>query len=268
MADRILALARDADLRRGMGAGGWHRAKEHFSWDRERRELDEALRRRYRHPDLTLLVCHRRSLERARNGFRVRSALCPDMNFALGPLARPAPRRSRSSGCPARTVNRPATEGSSWGRRSSVPIGPIMPPACRAGAITCSAGRSSATRGVLGWLSPVAALSFDALAGRLSRGVRLLSRGRVVITDRLHGHILCMLVGMPHVLLDNSYGKLKAFHETWTQGSHLVRWSTSAAEAVGLPPRWPPRPARRAPAFMAPEPSVAGGRPEGTQRWT
>ncbi len=51
---------------------------------------------------------------------------------------------------------------------------------------------------------------------RLNRGVALLSRGRIVITDRLHGHILSILLNKPHVLIDNVYGKLGNFYKTWT----------------------------------------------------
>lgn len=39
MAERIVALARDPDLRRRMGLAGWQRAKECFTWERERAEL-------------------------------------------------------------------------------------------------------------------------------------------------------------------------------------------------------------------------------------
>jgi len=36
MADCLVTLARDAELRFQMGAAGWYRAKQHFSWERER----------------------------------------------------------------------------------------------------------------------------------------------------------------------------------------------------------------------------------------
>lgn len=50
---------------------------------------------------------------------------------------------------------------------------------------------------------------FDALAwSRFNRGIRILSRGKVVITDRLHGHILSTLLGKPQILLDNHYRKI------------------------------------------------------------
>lgn len=51
---------------------------------------------------------------------------------------------------------------------------------------------------------------------RLKRGVRMLSRGRFVVTDRLHAHILSILLNKSNVLIDNNYGKLKVFYNTWT----------------------------------------------------
>ncbi len=51
---------------------------------------------------------------------------------------------------------------------------------------------------------------------RLQRGVMLLSRGHVVISDRLHVHILCILINKPHLLIDNVYGKISNFYHTWT----------------------------------------------------
>ncbi|WP_298337206.1 polysaccharide pyruvyl transferase family protein [uncultured Erythrobacter sp.] len=64
-------------------------------------------------------------------------------------------------------------------------------------------------------LSKLAA--FDELtAMRVSRGFAMLSRGRAVATDRLHGHIMSVLLGIPHFVSDNSTGKLTAFGEAWT----------------------------------------------------
>ncbi len=51
---------------------------------------------------------------------------------------------------------------------------------------------------------------------RMKRGIKLLSSGRVVMTDRLHAHILSILIGKPHVIADNSYGKISDFYQTWT----------------------------------------------------
>jgi len=51
---------------------------------------------------------------------------------------------------------------------------------------------------------------------RLRRGNRVLSAGKVVVSDRLHVHILCLLLGIPHALADSIDGKVFALHEAWT----------------------------------------------------
>ncbi len=56
------------------------------------------------------------------------------------------------------------------------------------------------------------------------RGCRLLSRGRVVVSDRLHAHILCILMGIPHCFLDNNYGKNRRFWTSWTKDSKTAHW--------------------------------------------
>ena len=62
--------------------------------------------------------------------------------------------------------------------------------------------------------------AFQAAARRrLERGVALLSSGRRIVTDRLHGHILSLLLGRPHRLVDNCYGKLSSFVACWTEGA-------------------------------------------------
>ena len=75
--------------------------------------------------------------------------------------------------------------------------------------------------------------AWDAAAwARILRGCRLLSRGRVVLTDRLHAHILCTMLKIPHVVLDNHYGKVQNFIASWTAGSPYVRKAGTPAEAV------------------------------------
>ena len=65
-------------------------------------------------------------------------------------------------------------------------------------------------------------------AERVARGCRLLSRGRRVITDRLHGHILCLLLGLPHTLLPEKHGKIRNFYETWTRSCALGGFAEDA----------------------------------------
>lgn len=47
-------------------------------------------------------------------------------------------------------------------------------------------------------------------------GVFQFNQYKLIITNRLHGHILCLLLGIPHVFLANSYYKNEAFYQTWT----------------------------------------------------
>jgi pyruvyl transferase EpsO len=59
----------------------------------------------------------------------------------------------------------------------------------------------------------------------------MLSCGRIVVSDRLHAHILCLLMGIPHVLVDNSYGKVKSFFAAWTKDAPGVRFCRDWSEA-------------------------------------
>jgi hypothetical protein len=64
---------------------------------------------------------------------------------------------------------------------------------------------------------------FDSYSWRLlCASIRLFSESRHVVTDRLHGHILAVMLGKPHVLHDNSYGKNAAFCATWTANNELL----------------------------------------------
>nr|WP_315253013.1 polysaccharide pyruvyl transferase family protein [uncultured Duganella sp.] len=67
---------------------------------------------------------------------------------------------------------------------------------------------------------------------RLNRGIRLLSQGKVVLTDRLHAHILCLLLNKPHVVLDNDYGKISTFHQAWTYPSDKAVFARDFDDAV------------------------------------
>lgn len=51
----------------------------------------------------------------------------------------------------------------------------------------------------------------DHAKSRFELGKKCLCRGKVLVTDRLHGVILAMLMGVPHVFLDNSYKKISSY---------------------------------------------------------
>lgn len=173
-----------------------------------------------RHPNLTLLVRDRQSLAIARNEFRARSVLCPDLAFSLGQL--PRSRASQAIVWLARHDDEAATAAR-------------PPTACEVTPVDWLTERAPqlALARWLGRRGRLPSWTYEWLARqRLQRGALLLNAGRVVITDRLHGHILCLLLGIPHVLLDNSYGKVRSFYETWTGTSELTHWCDSGGEAL------------------------------------
>ena len=44
-----------------------------------------------------------------------------------------------------------------------------------------------------------------------------------VVSSRLHGHLLATLLGIPSILLDNSYGKNSRYFHTWHEGLEIAR---------------------------------------------
>jgi pyruvyl transferase EpsO len=188
-----------------------------------------------RHPRFTLMVRDRPSLEVARHELAVPTLLCPDMAFGLT-----SPGRHRRPELDVIGLCRTDFEGSgvlAGLADQQIPVEDwiqdapsfIRQVAERGERVVAAHPRS------LGWARAGSALFFDSMArGRLERGMRILERARVVITDRLHGHILCVLAGIPHVIVDTRFGKMRAFHEAWTAGSPLVRAADSTEMAVKL----------------------------------
>ncbi len=198
---------------------------------REERELARARAIFDAHPALTLLVRDERSLRVVTENFRAPALLCPDMALWLGQIARPVPasrqlvwlaRTDRESAAtpPAgvQTVdwlNEPPAPGLRLERfiRELVVEHPRAEPALRS-ALSRTADRAA--------------------EGRLRRGCAILSQGKVVVTDRLHAHILSLLLGIPSVILDNSYGKLRDFYDTWTRGNSLATLAGDPEQAISL----------------------------------
>lgn len=185
------------------------------------------------HPDLTILARDEPSLELARNEFRATSLLSPDMAFFLGSLPRPRPPDADVFWL--RRTDVEAVERQHAGNETGLAVTDWLDsraPALRRvrNALNSVALRRPRRLWVLRWMAEA---TYDLQARqRTTFGCRLLARGKVVITDRLHGHILCLLLGIPHVVLDNSYGKLRNFHRTWTHAEPQVRWVESAADAM------------------------------------
>ncbi len=64
---------------------------------------------------------------------------------------------------------------------------------------------------------------------RTMDGMKFIARGRVVVTDRLHAHIFCTLMGIPHVILDNNNGKLFSYYKTY---SHITGSAVQLARNI------------------------------------
>ncbi len=65
-------------------------------------------------------------------------------------------------------------------------------------------------------------------------GIDLVSQYKFVISTRLHGHILCLLLGIPSTIVDNSYGKNKRFYDTWLKDIEGSYFSNTIEEALEL----------------------------------
>ena len=164
------------------------------------------------HPDFVLYVRDTRSLDFARKHLACASHLAPDSAYALGEQSRDAAQ------CDVLMLMRTDDERQGYAIPSTDP----------------------AT--VVDWLEDDADLpdGIDIKAreaqavARVDRGLRLLAQGRVVVTDRLHGHILADLLGIPHVVLDNDYGKIAAYLDAWSAPDAIVTRAKTIEHAVVL----------------------------------
>jgi pyruvyl transferase EpsO len=191
--------------------------------------------------DVTLLLRDAASLSFARERFCCDSALCPDAAVALDLAGAGQP-----ADVPLLALWRTDTEArEAWGAAGGdLVVRDWTTPGPEVGLM------STATRGFKEWVGdpppeigscpPRRRMAWrhlpwlwDQLAEeRTLRGCQLLSRGRVVLTDRLHAHLLCTLMRKPHVVCDSANGKIFAYRDTWRIDDPLVRFASSRAEAV------------------------------------
>jgi exopolysaccharide biosynthesis predicted pyruvyltransferase EpsI len=203
-------------------------------------DLDRAQRALARHPQVTLLVRDQPSLDFATRHFDVPVHLVPDFAFGMGPQSRAKPpqidvlwQRRRDGEARARTTGAPMA-GVVCGDWSVRDLGPI--PHLRGWPTALDRNLRRVERR----LAPAGAVIRPVRARILSRQARVrtqlalqwLARGRVVVTDRLHGHILCLLLGTPHVLLDNAISKLSAYHDTWTASARSAFFAETEQDAL------------------------------------
>jgi pyruvyl transferase EpsO len=197
------------------------------------------------HPDFTLLVRDRDTEARARRDLGdVHARFCCDL--ALG--WDPSPRlRTRSAG-PVLVIARTDDEGGSGLGQQDV-AGALGRPVTvadwtsrefdpwtwRALRLLWVAGRRW---GRLRRVRPFAALlsaSYTWLnRANLRKGLDLYAGRELVVVDRLHAHVLAVLLGIDHVLLDNSYGKLGAVYRDYTGRFSTAAYARDPEEALLL----------------------------------
>lgn len=196
-----------------------------------------------RHGGFSLLVRDLPSGRAAAELLGLEGVPCPDLAFALGPLGpRSAPSidilwQNRSDAVERMhhtAIGDPRVALADW--HDAEPKREVVAGRRRL-AIMLALRRSASW---LPWPDVCARVadSYERLAQvRLNGGLALLSRGRVVITDRLYGHILCLLLGIPHVVLDTRYGKNSAALEAWTGQSGIAHLCAQPAEALACAQR-------------------------------
>jgi exopolysaccharide biosynthesis predicted pyruvyltransferase EpsI len=189
------------------------------------------------HGNFVLFVRDRRSYEIACDAFSCPIHLCPDMAFCLGPLQtqvqathqlllllRTDKERARIAVEPAAALPDNVVVADWIGEETGL----YQKSRLR------TAATSILTLGhrVLDRNRQRELLYRNLATTRLDRGLHLLSSARTVISDRLHAHILCMLLGRPHFALDNNYGKVSGFIEAWTKSCEIVNVAPNLDRAI------------------------------------
>ena len=188
-----------------------------------------------RHRDLHVLVRDRPSAAWFEERAGIPTRLCPDSALALRRLE-PAVARTGILWLARTDPEAVATgvEPPPGVRRGDWPEPRAPWTARRLASRLASAATSTApAAGAHVW--PAAAGLFPRLAAeRLRTGAAFVGGARVIVTDRLHAHLLSLLCGVPSVLCDNSTGKVRACFDLWTGESPLAHWGGTPEAALAL----------------------------------
>jgi pyruvyl transferase EpsO len=190
--------------------------------------LDESARIIGRHKNFVLLVRDEESKEFAQKHFDCVVRLCPDMAFSIGALPPAAPE------FPVLGMLRTDLEKAGNADLSAFPDIP-MEDWTTESAKRVRLSKALGAAGALLALKPAETRlrKLDAAAhNRFQRGIRQISRGRAIVTDRLHVHICSLLLGRPHAVLDNSYGKIRRFMAAFSGGTDLSYKAESLADGI------------------------------------
>lgn len=204
---------------------------------REPTHLERAQRVFEAHPQLTLLLRDHDALALARRLFPgTVSHFCPDLAFGVGylpPTSAPRRdiimllRRDSERGADHDALRFPgdvSVDAADWSPKGRELIywrgvGHVRDITRR---------RPIRTRD-----NKINALTSDAMARiNVQSARRILSIGRVVVTDRLHAAVLGALMKKPVVVLDNVYGKIAPIHRDYLGRMPQVTFVESATDAV------------------------------------
>ena len=194
------------------------------------------------HPNLTIMARDEVSVERAA-GLGLETVLAPDLAFGLGPLSRSAPPTAPVAWIVREDVERTHEPGAADPSARDWPTGKEQ----RTGVTGASLRRDLAVlrglnrareRAPMRLRLPIAraaARRYERVANRrVALATAMIAAGEVLVTDRFHGHLLACLMGIPNVLLDNSYGKNRGLFETWTHRYEIARFAEDPESARRL----------------------------------
>jgi exopolysaccharide biosynthesis predicted pyruvyltransferase EpsI len=194
-----------------------------------------------RHNDYTLMVRDTPSLERARLQLPdVRAIYCPDLALGWEPEI-PRGRLRQNRMVVLARKDREASSGLLDNLRSTIgPHDKVVDWGLTGGArIIWDVVRIPARFAKLyprarssRLLYPLFVFSYEKNAElNISGGIRELAGAELVVTDRLHAHILAGLLGIRHLVLDNNYGKVSSIYNDYT---HLFSTAEFVADAASV----------------------------------
>ncbi|GAA2005879.1 polysaccharide pyruvyl transferase family protein [Nakamurella flavida] len=184
------------------------------------------------HPGFVILVRETPSFERAQTMFPDNQVeYCPDAAFGVGYLPEVAPAtedvvmvlREDSEGVERGVKDAVTGRAVDWGLHGPAQL------AWMGLSVHKVLAQKFPTRTPA--LYPLTVAGYRAqVALNMGSARRIVSRGRVLVTDRLHAAVLGALMRRPTIALDNSYGKISSIYNDYMHTLDGIRFVESAEE--------------------------------------